>query len=248
MDGFGDEFFAGTALTLHQHGGEAGSYLRHEIEDPEHALALAYDVFEVVALFEGALELNVFFLCPAPANCGANIGQELLIVPGLLYKVGGAGLHGFDGFFYSAISGNHDYRELRVAFADFVQDFEAVHAWEREVQQDQIKGALGQTGETIFAAFAGLDGIAFHFKQSDQRFANSLLIVNDQNGTWRRRIKPRPLPRCHECCFCHLNPFDSFSKRAPLVESWSSWSEIPGKTWCPRRVRSRHESCQRAPG
>src|SRR5262249_33949163 len=66
VDGFCDEFFPGSALTLQKDGRSASSDLADEVEDFQHRLAFANDVFEVVALLESTLELNVFFF-RAPA-------------------------------------------------------------------------------------------------------------------------------------------------------------------------------------
>ena len=90
VDRFGDQFFAGPALALQQNGGAAGRHLRHQVENLQHGLALAHDVFKVVALLQGALELNVFFFGAVAGDGGANVGQQLFVVPGLLDEVGGA--------------------------------------------------------------------------------------------------------------------------------------------------------------
>ncbi len=57
----GDQLLAGSAFALDEHGGAAGRDLRHQVEDAQHRLALADDVFKVIALLQGALELDVFF-------------------------------------------------------------------------------------------------------------------------------------------------------------------------------------------
>src|SRR5258708_22718574 len=59
VDGLGDQLLAGAALSLDQNGGAAGRDLRDQIEDFEHDLALAYNIFKIVALLQGALELLV---------------------------------------------------------------------------------------------------------------------------------------------------------------------------------------------
>ena len=94
VDRLGDQFFAGAALALQQNGGAAGRDLRHQVENPQHGLALADDVFEVVALLQRALELDVLFFRSMPRDGGAHVGQQLFVVPGLLDEVRGARLHG----------------------------------------------------------------------------------------------------------------------------------------------------------
>ena len=73
-----------------KNGGAAGRDLRDQVEDPQHRLALADDVFEVVALLESALELDVLFFGAAARDRCAHVGQQFFVVPGLLDEVGGA--------------------------------------------------------------------------------------------------------------------------------------------------------------
>ena len=68
VDGFGDQLLAGSGFAGDQDGGAAGRHLRHQVEHAHHALALADDVGEAVALLEGALELRVFVFETAPLD------------------------------------------------------------------------------------------------------------------------------------------------------------------------------------
>ena len=90
VNGFGDQLLAGSAFALDEHGGAAGGHLAHQIEYAEHGLALADDVFKVVALLERPLELDVFFFYAAASDGSTHIGQQLLVIPGFLDKIGGA--------------------------------------------------------------------------------------------------------------------------------------------------------------
>ena len=87
VDRLGDQLLAGAALALNQDGRAAGRNLRDEVEDRQHGLALADDVFEVVALLESALELEVLFFGAVARDGGANVGEQLLVVPRLLDEV-----------------------------------------------------------------------------------------------------------------------------------------------------------------
>ena len=143
MDRFGDQLLAGAAFALQQHGGAAGRDLRDQVEDAQHGVALADDVLEVVALLEGALELDDLFFGAAAADGGAHVGQQLLVVPGLLDEVGGARLHGVDGVLHRAVGGDHDDRQLGVALANVLQHLDAIAVGHGEVEQHQVEGALG---------------------------------------------------------------------------------------------------------
>ncbi len=90
MERFRDQFLAGSAFALDQDGGAGGSYLRHQVEDAQHRLAFADDIFKVVALLECPLELDILFFRAMPGHRGADIGQKLFVIPGLLDEVLGA--------------------------------------------------------------------------------------------------------------------------------------------------------------
>ena len=171
-----------------QHRGAAVGHLRDQVENLQHGLAFAHDIFEVVALLQRALELDIFFFRAAPADRGAHIGQKFFVVPGLLYEIRRARLHGAHRILHRAVGGNHDDGQARVVGANLRKDFHAVAAGQRQIEQHQIKRAVRHLREAIFAADCGLDFEAFHFEQGLQRFANLGFIVNDEHRTGGRRI------------------------------------------------------------
>ena len=126
MDRLGDQLFPGSALALQQHGGTAGRDLGDQVENLEHRLALADDVFEVVALLQRALELDVLFFRLAPRYGGPHVRQQLLVVPGLLDKVRRAGLHGPHRVLDRPVGGDDDHGKTRVPLAKFGQQVDSV--------------------------------------------------------------------------------------------------------------------------
>ena len=60
MDRLGDDFFTRSAFAADQYGGAGGRDLSDQIEDGLHLVALADNVRKIVALLQGALELDVF--------------------------------------------------------------------------------------------------------------------------------------------------------------------------------------------
>ena len=138
VDGLGDELLAGAALALDQNGGAAGSDLRDEVEEAQHRLALADDVFEVVALLQGALELDDLFFGAVAGDGGANVGEQLLVVPRLLDEVFRAGADGVDYVADRAEGGDHDDRKVGLHLDDAGQQVDAALAGKREVEQQQI--------------------------------------------------------------------------------------------------------------
>src|ERR1700683_338715 len=151
MQGFGDDFFAGAAFALQEHGGTAVGHLGNEIEDLQHHFALAHDVLEVVALLEGALQLDVFFFGATPAHGGAHVGEKLFVVPGLLDEVGGARLHGAHGVFHRAVGRDHDDWQAGFEGMNFGENLHAIAAGQGEIEQDQVERLFADALQTGFA-------------------------------------------------------------------------------------------------
>ena len=84
-----------------------------EVEDAQHDFAFADDVGEVVALLEGALELEIFFFGLVAGDGGADVGEQFFVVPRLLDEVFRAGADGFDDVVDGAVGGDHDDRQSR---------------------------------------------------------------------------------------------------------------------------------------
>src|SRR5439155_1444481 len=118
--------------------------LRHEIEDAQHWFALTHDVLEVVALLEGALELDVLFFRAVPGDGRAHVSQELLIVPWFLDEVGGARLHRGDRLLHRTVRRNHDDRQLRMVCANLARVLLADAVGHRESQTSALSLTLSR--------------------------------------------------------------------------------------------------------
>ena len=134
MQRLSNQFFSGAAFTLQKNCGTAGSNLRHKVENLEHGLALAHDIFEVVPPLQRSLQLNVFFFGATPANCSAHIGQQLLVIPGFLQKIRSPGLHRTNCILNGAIGRDHDHRDLRIDGANFGQNIQPAAAGKCKIQ------------------------------------------------------------------------------------------------------------------
>ena len=131
MDRLGDDLFARSALALNQYRRTAGRYLRHQVEDAEHRVALAHNVGEVVALLERALELQVLFLDTVPRDSRANVGHQLFVVPRLLNEILCAGANRLNHVVHGAVRSDHDHRCIRLALANLRQQFETALSRQR---------------------------------------------------------------------------------------------------------------------
>ncbi len=169
----GDQLLAGAALALDQDGGAAGRDLGDEVEEPEHRLALADDVFEVVALLQGALELDDLFFGAMPRNGGANVGEQLLVVPGLLDEVLGAGADGVDDVAHGAVGGDHDDGKVGLHLDDARQQIDAALAGKSEIEQQQIVLVARQQLHAGGTVDGHADGEAFEREQGFERLADA---------------------------------------------------------------------------
>src|ERR1700761_4632560 len=137
VNGLSDELLAGTTLALDQHRRAAGSDLRDQVEQLEHDVALADDVLEGVALLEGALELHDLALSLLLADGQADVGEQLLVVPGLLDEVRGAGADCIHDVAHSSVSRDHDDRQFGSEALDTRQKVEAALAGKSEIEQQK---------------------------------------------------------------------------------------------------------------
>ncbi len=145
-------------------------------------LAFADDVGEVVALLEGALELQVLFFGAMAGDGGANVGQQLLVVPGLLDEVFSAGADGFDDVVDGAVGGDHDDGQLGLALLDLRQQLEAALAGQGEVEEHEVEVVLVKHAQSLFAVGGHVDRIAFQREQHFKRLADGGLVVDDQDA------------------------------------------------------------------
>ena len=182
VDGLGDELLAGAAFALDEHRGAAGRHLGDKVEDLEHDLAFAHDVGEVVALLEGALELEVLFFGAMAGDGGADVGQQLFVVPGLLDEVFRAGADGFDDVVHGAVGGDHDDGQLGLALLDLRQQFEAALAGQGQVEQHQVEVFLLQNAQPLVAVGGHSDRVPLQREQHFERFADGGLVVDDQDA------------------------------------------------------------------
>ena len=179
MDGLGDHLLARTALALNQNGRPARSNLCDQVENLQHDLAFAHNVREVVALLQGALELQNLFFGAMAGHCGADIGQQLFVVPGLLNEVLRAGADGLDNVVHRAIRGDHDDRQLGVAFLDLRKQLEAAFAGQVQVEQQQIEVLKIESPQPFDAVGGHSHRVPLKGQQHFERLADGRLVVDD---------------------------------------------------------------------
>ncbi len=114
-------------------------------------------------------------------NGGANVGEQLLVVPGLLDEIFSAGANGLDDVVDGAVGGDHDDGQIGLALLELRQQLEAALAGQREVEQDEIEVRLVEHAQAFFAVGRGLHGVVLEREQHFKRFANAGLVVDHQD-------------------------------------------------------------------
>ena len=115
-------------------------------------------------------------------NGGADVGQQLLVVPGLLDEVFRAGANGFDDVVHGAVGGDHDDRQFGLALLDLRQQLEAALAGQGQVEQHQIEALLLENAQALFAVDGHSDRVALEREQHFERLADGGLVVDDQDA------------------------------------------------------------------
>jgi hypothetical protein len=134
----------------------------------------------ITSLAEGALELDVFFFGAIAGDGGANVGEELFVVPGFLDEVLGARADGVDDVIDGAEGGDHDDGQGELALTEGAKDFDAVAAGKGEVEEDEVERLLGDALKAEFAILDAFDVVAFEGQKGLERFADRGFVVDDE--------------------------------------------------------------------
>ena len=192
MQSLGNQLLARTALALHQDGRTAGSNLRDQVEQTQHRLALAHDVLEVVPLLQRAFELYQLFFSAMPPDGGANIGQQLLVVPRLLNEVLRPRVDRIDHVRDLAKRRNHNDRQRRMHLQNPRQQVDSALSRQREVEQQQVELAALQLFQAVRPVYSQRDLESLQRQQRLQRLADRRLVVDDQNPRRPHHASIRP--------------------------------------------------------
>ena len=181
VDGLGDQLLAGAGFARDQNGGAAGSHLGHQIQDAHHTLAAADDVGEAVALLEGALELGVLALQAMPGDDPFDLQQQLVVLPGLLEVIGGAGLERVHGHLSRSVGGDQEDGQFDVALPDLAEHLHARAVGHHQIEQHQVVVAIQGRPDALAAVDGQVDGIALQAQERLQALADVGFVVYNQN-------------------------------------------------------------------
>ncbi len=96
------------------------------------------DIFKVVALLQRPLELDNLFFGTMASDSGANVGQQLLVVPWLLDEVLRACTNRVDHVTYRTERGDHDDRQPWLYFENARQKLDSRLPRQSKIEQQQV--------------------------------------------------------------------------------------------------------------
>ena len=184
MNRFGDQFLAGPGFAGNQDGGATGGHLGDKVEHLHHALALADNGGEAVALFQRPLQLRVLIGQALPGDYPRDFDQQLFVIPGFGQIVGGAQLHGLHGRFHRTVGGDHEHRGVPVTLPQVTQHFHAGFIGHHQIQQHQIVNPRFQLTLALGSIGREVDLVALQIQQGLQTLANLGLVVDNQDAAF----------------------------------------------------------------
>ena len=139
MNGLGDEFFAGTALTQNQDIGRGTGYFVYCGIDLEHFLALSDHISKTDGVFNFFDELGIVLFDPFFVQSFPDQRRKIFNIKIFFYIVISPFLHGRYGCFTRGISGHKDHQNFRANILHLFQEFNAVHFGHFQIRQNEIK-------------------------------------------------------------------------------------------------------------
>ncbi len=182
MNRLRDQLLARAALALNQHSRAAGRDLRYEVEETKHRLALADDIFKVVALLQRPLKLNDLFFGAVAPHRGTNIGEQLFVIPRLLNEILRACTDRVDNVADRPERGDHNHGKAGLHLQNSRQKLDSGLSRQSEIEQQQIVFIACEQIQPRGAVVRRIDRESFQRQQSFQRLANRVLIIDDENS------------------------------------------------------------------
>jgi hypothetical protein len=221
VDGLGDEFLAGAGIAGDQDGRAAGGDLGHQVQLLDHALALADDIGEAVALLQGALEVGILVFQAPGRDHAIDFDDELFVVPGLGEVVVGAQLEGLDGGFHRAVGGDHENGRLAVVRAHVLKHLHAGTVGHHQIEKHQVVAVRFHAAEPFGGVGGALHRVAGVAQKHLQAFANIRLVIDYQNPAFGGHRGGR---RSHR-----------FRRHSPVSFGWFWPAEFPAGSGRRRR-------------
>jgi len=144
VNGARDQILADAGFAADEDGGVGGRDALDEAEHSLHFIARRDDVLIFVAAAQRLAQVAIFFAQGVGGQLLADDENELGERKRFEDVIAGARLHGVDGGLDGAVGGHHDDRNAGVDTFERVEKFEAGHAGELEIGDDDIGGVLAE--------------------------------------------------------------------------------------------------------
>ncbi len=90
--------------------------------------------------------------------------------------------HGLDSGFENAKSGDHDHDDLAVCLFDALQNLQAVHAGQLDIEQHQLRGVVLHLLEGLLTTGSGDHVVTLLEQGLLKRPANQMFVIDNQNS------------------------------------------------------------------
>jgi len=192
MDGPRHQFFAGAAFALDKNRrGIAAGDLLHHFQDLVHFAAAGNDARLTVALGLLAAEAGQLFAEAAVFQGAMYHNRQFLGGGRFAQIIAGAVEQRGHGMFRKLSGGSDDHRTGFAEITDLLVDVPSVHIGELQIENQQVRGAIGQQLQGRVAASAPPDPMPLLTEHLFQRLTEGLIGVYNQNiGRMFHRISP----------------------------------------------------------
>jgi len=144
------------------------------------------------ALAEGGAERLIFVFEAALLHRVADQDDNFFQAERLFDEVESAKLCGANRGVNGGVAGDHDDGGRVGHGLDAAERFEAIHAGEPDVEQDDVEAAVGGAFQGAFRRFGGFGDVAFVGEDGREGFADAGFVVNDEDVWFRRHGLEKP--------------------------------------------------------
>ena len=182
MNRFCNQFLAGAALALQQHGGARRGDLLHNVKNLLHRRRLADDVFQAELGVELLVQRNIFHFELLLAQRAGDAHFQLINLQTTLGDVVvRAALHGLDRDFFRTVGGHQDADRRFGQRFGARDELHAVLVGQAKIREHHVEVFAFEQAERGLRVFGHINIVTI-FERGAQSVARRLFIVHNQQG------------------------------------------------------------------
>jgi hypothetical protein len=174
------ELLPRAALSGDQHGERVPRDRADELIELLHQRVLSHELVEVALALELRSEVDDLAIEGAPLEGAPDQGQDLVLVERLGQVVERPELHGGHRRADGLNGGHQDHFHVLVDRLDPLQDLDAVHAGEADIQEDQVHRRALDALDRLRSVLR-LDELVLLLQDQPERLADPRVVVHDQD-------------------------------------------------------------------